>query len=416
MRFETLCALGMAGAGAHLSGQEPPIHPLGPTLARSREVLTAPAVRQLSDGSVLINDVGDRRLLVFDSTLKNYRVIADSVGASGAVYTSRIGSLIRYTGDSSLFVDVSSLSMIVIDPTGAFGRVLAAPRPQDAMALANASFGTPDFDARGRLVYRGLPEIRLPTRLPDGKLSETDIADSAPILRADLRSRILDTLAFVRTPKSKMVVSRDSAGRIMLTSEVNPLPIVDEWAVTSDGAVAIIRGRDYHVDWIESNGSTKSSPTMPFPWRHLGDSEKVAFVDSVRAIRERNADPQTASTVSTGGHQTNSVRPSPSNPTSSFGPKIVVHFVDPSQLPDYEPPFFTGSTRADANGHVWIRTIQSTAIPGGSIYDVVNGNGLLVDRVLVPENRVVIGFGLGETVYLLARERNGNYLERVALH
>jgi hypothetical protein len=92
------------------------------------------------------------------------------------------------------------------------------------------------------------------------------------------------------------------------------------------------------------------------------------------------------------------------------GPRF--NFVSPSELPDYKPPFFAGSVRADAEGNLWIRTIPTKAIPGGPVYDVVNREGGLVDRVQIPAGRTIIGFGAGGVVYLANRDGNTTYLER----
>ena len=40
-----------------------------------------------------------------------------------------------------------------------------------------------------------------------------------------------------------------------VTSEINPMPIVDDWAVLSDGSIAIVRGQDYHVDFLNADGT-----------------------------------------------------------------------------------------------------------------------------------------------------------------
>lgn len=78
--------------------------------------------------------------------------------------------------------------------------------------------------------------------------------------------------------------------------------------------------------------------------------------------------------------------------------------VEPSELPDYQPPFFAGSVRADADGRLWVRTMPTKAIPGGPVYDVINAKGELVDRVQVPKDRAIVGFGPGGIVYLAVRE------------
>jgi hypothetical protein len=89
-----------------------------------------------------------------------------------------------------------------------------------------------------------------------------------------------------------------------------------------------------------------------------------------------------------------------------------VNFVSPSDLPDYKPPFFANSVRADMDGNLWIRTIPTKAIPGGPVYDVINRERGLVERVQVPAGRTIIGFGPGGVVYLAAREGEATYLER----
>ena len=95
---------------------------------------------------------------------------------------------------------------------------------------------------------------------------------------------------------------------------------------------------------------------------------------------------------------------------------MQLNFVPANELPDYKPPFFGGSVRADTEGNLWIRTIPTKAIPGGPVYDVINKKGELVERVQVPENRTIVGFGAGGTAYLAVRDSptaTAIYLERV---
>ena len=204
-----------------------------------------------------------------------------------------------------------------------------------------------------------------------------------------------------------------------MTSEVNPLPVVDEWAVLADGSVAIVRGRDYHVDWVHPDGTKTSSPKIPFEWQRLTDDDKVAFIDSVKAARERMmaSAPAGAQVVASGaapgatagGEQRVMITMGAGGAAAGGAPPAgfrapQLNFVSPSELPDYKPPFFPGAVRADADGNLWIRTIPTKQIAGGPVYDVVNRRGELVDRVQVPVGRTVVGFGPGGVVYLSARE------------
>ena len=96
----------------------------------------------------------------------------------------------------------------------------------------------------------------------------------------------------------------------------------------------------------------------------------------------------------------------------AVGGQSQLAFVSPSELPDYKPPFFAGAVRADLDGNVWVRTIPTRKIEGGPVYDVINRDGKLIDRVQVPVGRTIIGFGAGGSVYLVARDATTMTLER----
>ncbi|HJQ22255.1 MAG TPA: hypothetical protein VJ867_18095 [Gemmatimonadaceae bacterium] len=438
--------------GGGLDAQQiPAVRPLGPTVATAGEELGPVVVARHLPSGVLVNDIQNRRLLLFDSTLKSMTVVADTTEATANAYSGRIGGLIAYRADSSLFVDPQSMSMLVIDPMGKVQRVMSVPRSQDAIALGNNAFGTPALDASGRLVYRGFPRPAFrggggrrgnPDRPqstaagPEG-FTPPDIPDSTAVMRIDLTSRQVDTVAFMKIPKIKFDVQRDDNGRVNITSMANPLPTVDDFAVLSDGSIAIVRGRDYHVDFIRPDGSMYSAPKIPFEWRRLTDEDKVAFIDSVKAARERLAANAPTPVIAErptqgadgarggdrGGARGNDgppgeVRvfiggdgggpgPGGRGGAGGFG-RGQFNFVPASELPDYQPAFFAGAVRADANGNLWVRTIPTKATSGGLIYDVIDGKGLLVDRVQVPRDRVIVGFGPGNTVYLLARDANAS--------
>jgi hypothetical protein len=71
-----------------------------------------------------------------------------------------------------------------------------------------------------------------------------------------------------------------------------------------------------------------------------------------------------------------------------------------------------GNLRADTEGNLWIRTIPTKAIPGGPVYDVINRKGELIDRVQIPADRTIVGFGPDGTVYLAYRNDTSVYLEK----
>src|SRR5262249_2549446 len=156
--------------------------------ASTRHVLASPvAVRELSDGSLLVNDTERRQLLAFVPDLSSSRIVADSGGGRESSYGPRAGGIIPYAGDSTLFTDPVGLSMFVLTPSGAIARIASIPRSQDAAVLAMNGSG---IDRQGRLIYRA--SMKMPT-LPTTGASSGSTPDSMEINRFDMRSRKLDT-------------------------------------------------------------------------------------------------------------------------------------------------------------------------------------------------------------------------------
>lgn len=434
----TTIALLAATASLSAAQQRPPIRQLGAVTARSAESLSpAASVRALSNGGVLVNDPANRRVILLDRELKSFIVVADSTSATGNAYSGRIGGLIAYRGDSTLFVDPQSLSMMVIDPSGRIGRVMSVPRSEDAQMLSGA-LGIAAFDGKGALIYRTSPRFQMRGAGPrTPNFVPPQIPDSAAIVRIDLATRKLDTVTYIKTPKIKMDVSQDGDGGVSMTSQINPLPVVDDWGVLPDGSVAIVRGRDYHVDVVTPEGAKSSFSKIPFDWQRLTDEDKVAFIDSVKAARARmGANAPNLAFGAPGGAQgsagggrggegggpqiTIMAGPPPgggdggAQRQGARGRQAQMTFVPANELPDYKPAFFGGAVRTDTDGNIWIRTIPTSAIAGGPVYDVVNRTGELVERVQIPAGRTLIGFGRG-TAYMSVRENDKVYLESAAV-
>jgi len=111
--------------------------------------------------------------------------------------------------------------------------------------------------------------------------------------------------------------------------------------------------------------------------------------------------------------------PSPMMFTSGFVPQPPqpreIAVLPASDIPDFRPPFAVGAVRADAEGNLWIRTTPMKPVPGGPVYDIVNRDGTLADRLQVPPGYTVVGFGKGKIVYVSMRDAKGIHLARVRL-
>ncbi|HMH26897.1 MAG TPA: hypothetical protein VK542_09980 [Gemmatimonadaceae bacterium] len=443
----TLIALTATAIQPSLAQSLPAVRQLGPVTAVAKEPLgSVTTVRHLPDGRVLVNDIVGRRVVMFDSALSLVTVVADTTSATANAYGVQPGGLIAYKGDSTLFVDPASLSMLLIDPSGKVARVMAAPRANGVGFLVGGPFGNPGFDPKGRLVYRAPPSFAGFRQAPGASGNRLPqfppFPDSAALVRFDLATRQTDTATYFKTPKFNLTITQSPDGGVRVTTTTNPLPQGDDWALLPDGTIALVRTKDFHVDWLNPDGTTTASPKIPFQWERLSDEAKVAFVDSAKiAIEKLRASGQlgrdaggpqlltrtvdaTAGTprrdgagggdaprtgTAPGGNTTVTTTAGPGGGALG-GPLPPLTMVSPSELPDYKPAFAPGSTRADAEGNLWIRTSQN--VDARPVYDIINRKGELVDRVQLPANRVLAGFGAGGVVYLAVRDGATAHLEK----
>lgn len=373
-----LLALGRA-----VAGQQPsiPLRPLGPIVAQSVEPMgTAALVRPLAGGGVLVNDVQKRQLIVYDSTLQHSIVVADTTAATRKAYGSGLSALVPFTGDSSLVVDQLSLAYLIIDPEGKIARVVPAPTLANRFPPSQPRAA----DQAGHLLFAAPPVIYL-SLLPNDFIGDTLMygPDSVPVLRGNIATRKLDTVAMLRAPRARQVVTRHVGGGSGHPA-VNPMPSSDDWTVMSDGTIAVVRVGDYHVDWIRPDGRVSAGPKIPTQWVRITDSMKVAMIESVRG---RNA-------TTVGGQP--------------------AMYVQPSDLPDYRPPFLSGFARGDAEGHVWVRENPAAPAAGGAVYDVIDRAGGLVDRVQLPTGSSLVGFGPG-VAYLSLGGRGATQLAKAKI-
>ena len=88
-----------------------------------------------------------------------------------------------------------------------------------------------------------------------------------------------------------------------------------------------------------------------------------------------------------------------------------------SPISDFVPPIRMNTTMSDRDGNLWILPrVSSLSKRGELVYDVVNAQGELFERVRVPLGRAIAGFGKGGVVYLTSGDMaTGYYLERTRL-
>ncbi len=390
-------------------------------------------VRQLAGGTLLVNDAGRRQIRLFDSSLATSVVVLDSASGTSRSYGRRPAPLLAFVGDSSLFPDYQSRTVIVLDERGQVARSLALPSITDVGLIRRGAA----IDDKGRIIFAGSA-----TSIPPTKPGEyPTFSDSVTILRADLALRRTDTIGRIARPEGRTsAVTADGSATITLWT-VDPLRTLDDWAVLSDGSLALVRGHDYHVDWVRSSGAAESTPKMPFDWKRLSDDDKHRIIDSTRAqmdIAIANG------TIVDNLDQVEVMRRSPGaggpppggdapqrgrggsgggrSAGSGAGPLAGMRLLPPEviaadKIADYYPPLRSGAAMPDRDGNLWLLPTTSTQSRRGElVYDVVNSKGELFQRVRVPLGRLIVGFGKGGVVYMTSGDRTAGFvLERSKL-
>lgn len=398
-----------------------PVVGVSPVAAKSTGTLGAVlGVRELSDGRLLVNDGGRRQIKIFDASLANATIAQDSTDGMSNSYGPRPAKIIPYLGDSTLFTEIVTRDVLVLDRNGQVARALATPMYQQPDMPREFPFPMPGaVDHKGRL----LAETGFTVRA--GGL----VADSTLVVRADLDTRQVDVVGTRHASRGQR--NRQDPpenGNRVVTSIVQPIDVEDSWAVLSDGTIAFVRGQDYHVDWVHPDGTKSATTKLPFDWKRLTDADKQRLVDSARVVMDsmmairnkrealpaggRGGEPGAAVTAGA-GQRSGGGAAAPGRQ----GSIQRIEFVPLSEIPDYYPPIRRTSAMADLDGNLWILpTTSAQSKQGELVYDVVNPKQGLFRRVRMPLGRSIAGFGKNGVIYLQAGDRtNGFTLERVKL-
>ncbi len=348
-------------------------------------------VRELKDGRVIVNDTRDKVVQLIDFKSGTAKKIGRE-GSGPREYALPM-ALVALPGDTSGVYDPLNQRMLLILPNGDPGDfVKSSPAPSadtrsgGRMAI---SLAAPRYtDATGRLYYLG-------SAFPQPNAPRAEV-DSQPVLRFARGAAKADTVAWVRVPGNNIRVTGSGNRQQVMAGLANPFAPRDEWVVTPDGRVAVIRSPEYRVDW--SGASSSKGTPIPYEKIKLTEKHKAQWRDS-----RRNASMITMR-VGPGGSSASAGSPGATN----------MSIPEPTDWPDVLPPFTNNSAFAAPNGQIWIARTRDAAddIPK---YDVIDAAGKLVFRVALPAKTRVAGFGNGVVYTVRTDEDDLQYLQRFRL-
>jgi hypothetical protein len=341
-------------------------------------------VREMKDGRVITVDPREKTVRIIDLKSGTGTKLGRE-GAGPGEYGLPQRAL-PMPGDSTAVADVLNQRLLVIEPNGKVGGFLEMPAAGGGRGGMIMMGGLPrQSDGRGGLYY-STPGIVMTDQGPK-------TSDSSAIVRWRPAMKKVDTVAFLALPKGAAQVSGSRSNMNVRIGGNSPFAAADAYAVASDGRVAILRVGDYHVEWVAPNG--QKTVGQPIGFEHLKVS--AGHKEEYKESRKNQFGMQV--TMNNGQRSAQMV------PMRDQEEAI--------EWPENMPPFLNDPAFVAPNGQLWVR--RTSKAGEAPMYDVIDGAGKLVQKVVAPKRTRVIGFGNG-VVYMARRDEDDlQYLQRYRL-
>ena len=383
--------LGLVSAGAcGGEGAEGDRTGLGPVQAAlEQEFAVIQTVRELPDGRVLVADPLGQTLVVADMDAGTITAVGQ-VGEGPAEYRQP-DAVWPLPGDRSLLVDLGNGRLTEMGADLSFGDT----RPY---MLGSFQMGSPimlaipqGVDDGGGVYFQGF-----------GMSAGGEVADSSQVLRYDLETEAVDTVASVKlTDRTR----RTSGGAGNQNVSISPIPLspADAWGVAADGRVAVARSvagsGEFWVEWFAPDGEVTRGPAYPYTPVRIGRAEMEEW-------RDTQAETGGGMTIEVTGVNGNmdlraGRRGSPGNDD-----------LDGYEWPESKPAFFQ-RIPVDPTGRAWLR--RHTPAGDAPVYDLFDGSGTRTATIELPAERRVVAFGDGVVYAVRMDEFDLQYLERYGL-
>jgi hypothetical protein len=232
----------------------------------------------------------------------------------------------------------------------------------------------------------------------------TRYEDTLIVMRWNYDARDVDTVARLGTGHPYIRLQSADSSR---TTSARPLYLfADGAAVTTDGFVALFHSREYRVDWVGPDGKIVTGPRLSFEWHRITDDERAHLIDSINTTSQRRVDSllakRAADSARTGSppmttayYADGTQRQIPTRPPTLPAP------VSAEDVPDFLPPSASSNmVWADGDSHIWIRRFAPPEDRTSPVlWDVVDRVRGVIDRVTIPAEQTLVGFGPGGVVY-----------------
>ena len=340
-------------------------------------------VRTMPDGRVLVADPLGQALTLVDMDAGT----ADTLGSvgEGPDEYQQPDAVWPLPGDKTLLVDLGNARLTELSPELEFG---------DTHPYVVGELGTGQpfvlvvpsaVDGDGRVYVRSLD---LGSR-----------SDSAHVLRVELASGRVDSLARIKVPGTTSTMSGDADNQNTSVVQI-PLSPADAWGVAEDGRMVIARTGDYSVEWIAPDGSRTRGAPVDFDPLPVRQGEKEAW----QAARSESGGGMSLGVTQSGTSLSMVV----SRGGSSNGREL-----DDYPWPDFLPPIWGGRILVDPTGRAWVRVHTEASAPPA--YDLFGPSGEREARMRLLPGRRVVGFDDDKAYVVRMDDLGMQFLERYVL-
>ncbi|MGV3708211.1 MAG: hypothetical protein ACO1Q7_05170 [Gemmatimonas sp.] len=163
-------------------------------------------------------------------------------------------------GDSTAVIDQGNRRMLILSPDARITKTSPLPR---SVAAGAATMGF--ADTRGRLYY-------------GQRVSENGADNARTVHRWNRNTDAVETVATfngaAQIDKARKI--EGFKGEVQVSGRVTYAP-ADDWVVAPSGAIAIIRGNPYRVDWQTAEGKRIQGTTIAYTPIPVTDGDRRAY-------------------------------------------------------------------------------------------------------------------------------------------
>jgi hypothetical protein len=225
-----------------------------------------------------------------------------------------------------------------------------------------------------------------------------DAPDSVRIVRWNPETGSTDTVAALRQPERRI---ERSGGNVMMT----PIPFgpSDDWAVTWDGDVGVVRGVGFRIEWATFDGERMLGPDIVYDPVVITEEDREDWL----ASRANPAGGGMFITMEAGGGGGN-VRAAP----APRGARMVGPQFAEEDWPEVKPPFPPLAVNATPDGELWVQRHVAHGAPPE--YEVYDARGVRIRTIVLQHDSRAVGFGDGVVYVARTDDDDLQWLERYA--